>query len=107
MAQRDEAANHVVPAGEARQPGSAAEAVSGLLSRRELLVAAAAVTVTVAACAPVAQHDEKRAPTPSPMPFSLDRPATLFADGTVPDTLARAATSRLAGVAGIPRATLA
>src|SRR5690348_5581278 len=109
MAQRDEAASQPTTAAEMHRPVSAAEdarntrGVSSMLTRRELLIAAAAVSV--AACAPVAQHDVKRAPTPSPTPFSLDRPATLFADGTVPDTLARAAVPRLSGVAGIPRAT--
>ncbi len=107
MAEQDDAANQLAPAATAHMPGSAAEAArdaARLLTRRELLVAAAAVSV--AACAPAAAHDVKRAPTPSPTPFSLDRPATLFADGTVPDTLAHAAAPRLAGVAGIPRATL-
>jgi poly-gamma-glutamate capsule biosynthesis protein CapA/YwtB (metallophosphatase superfamily) len=106
MAEQDETTDQFARAAEARAPGSAAETVSGLLTRRELLVAAAAVTVSVAACAPVAAHDVRRAPTPSPTPFALDRPATLFADGAVPGTFARAAAARLSGVAGIPRATL-
>jgi poly-gamma-glutamate capsule biosynthesis protein CapA/YwtB (metallophosphatase superfamily) len=71
---------------------------SRLLTRRELLVVAAAATV--AACAPEASAPVK--PTATPRPFALGRPATLAVDGTVPAALAALVTQRMAGLAGIP-----
>jgi poly-gamma-glutamate capsule biosynthesis protein CapA/YwtB (metallophosphatase superfamily) len=69
-----------------------------LLTRREVLVVAAAATV--AACAPQAAAPAK--PTATPRPFALGRPANLSADGTVPATLAALIAQRMAGLAGIP-----
>lgn len=67
------------------------------LSRRELLVVAAAATV--AGCAPGAV--QVLAPTPTATPFKLTRAATLYMDGTVPPVVANAAAHRLAGQAGL------
>jgi poly-gamma-glutamate capsule biosynthesis protein CapA/YwtB (metallophosphatase superfamily) len=70
------------------------------ISRRELLATAAALTL--AGCAPAATHHP---PAPTPTPFSLSRPATLYADGTVPVALRDAVIQRCAGAQGIPGAT--
>lgn len=70
--------------------------------RRDLLVAAAGVTL--ASCAPIAAGPPT--PTPTRRPFSLGRAATLLADGTVPSKLADSIARGVAGQAGIPLATL-
>ncbi|HLZ22487.1 MAG TPA: CapA family protein [Ktedonobacterales bacterium] len=72
------------------------------ISRRELLATAAALTL--AGCAPTSAVHH---PTPTSTPFALKRPATLYADGTVPPSLRDAAIQYCAGVAGIPGATAA
>jgi poly-gamma-glutamate synthesis protein (capsule biosynthesis protein) len=75
------------------------------VSRRTLLTGAAAVTAaTLAGCAP-APVRHAASPTPSPTAFTLRRPATLAADGTVPAALAHAALAPLAGVAGLTSVT--
>src|SRR5262249_32297181 len=49
---------------------------------------------------------ERRAgPTPSPSPFTLARPALLYADGTISPAVAQAAPKLLGGVAGIASVT--
>ncbi len=76
-----------------------------ILTRRELLAAGAAATATVAlvACAPgVAQ---KTAATVTP--FTLKRPAVLYADGTVPRAVANSVAANLGGHAGIAETHLA
>lgn len=70
------------------------------ITRRELLAAAAALTL--AGCAPAVV---RQSPTPTSTPFSLKRPATLYADGTVPATLRDAVIRFCAGAAGMSGAT--
>lgn len=88
-----------------RRTTELAETPSGpTLSRRELLVAGAAATTTIAlaACAPaIAKH------TFTPTPFSLKRPAVLYADGTVPHAIAKTVAANLGGHAGLSDAHLA
>jgi poly-gamma-glutamate synthesis protein (capsule biosynthesis protein) len=74
------------------------------LTRRELLVAGATATATVAlaACAPSAQKT-----TATITPFSLKRPAILYADGTVPRAVANSVAANLGGHAGIAETHLA
>jgi len=75
------------------------------LTRRELLAAGAAATATVAlaACAPgVAQK-----PAATATPFTLKRPAVLYADGTVPKAIANSVAANLGGHAGIAETHLA
>lgn len=69
------------------------------LTRRELLLVGAAVTV--AGCAPTGS----RAATPTATRFFLARPATLYADGTVPQAVARGVFSAIGGLAGVPSAS--
>jgi poly-gamma-glutamate capsule biosynthesis protein CapA/YwtB (metallophosphatase superfamily) len=81
----------------------AAEDAHGLprLTRRELLVVAAAAAV--AGCAPSGLQN--LAPTPTAAPFKLARPATVFADGTVPHAVSNAVARRLSGQAGLSSVT--
>lgn len=76
-----------------------------MLTRRELLAAGVATTATVAlaACAP--SLASKAAVTATP--FTLNRPAVVFADGTVPRAVANAVTAHLGGHAGVAEAHLA
>ena len=71
------------------------------LTRRELLVVAAAAAV--AGCAPSGPN--VLSATPTPAPFRLTRPATLYAHGTVPLTVGAAAVHRLAAQAGLSTVT--
>lgn len=84
----------------AKQP-SASEDRAWRLSRRELLVVAAAAAV--AGCAPSGVQVLTAPPTPTP--FKLTRAATLYVHGTVPATVGAAAASRLAGQAGLSTVT--
>jgi poly-gamma-glutamate synthesis protein (capsule biosynthesis protein) len=68
-------------------------------SRRRLLIVAAGATL--AGCAPFVQQRPQLAATP----FALRRPATFFADATVPRALAQDAMRLLAGQAGIATLT--
>ena len=75
------------------------------MTRRELLVAGAAVTATVAlaACAPsMAQK-----PTATTTPFTLSRPAVLYADSTTPRAVANSVAATLGGHVGLSEAHLA
>jgi poly-gamma-glutamate synthesis protein (capsule biosynthesis protein) len=75
------------------------------LTRRELLVmTAGAAGAALAGCAPSRTYAPTTAATSTP--FVLDRPATFYADGTVPRALAAAMAQRIAGQAGVPKATL-
>jgi poly-gamma-glutamate synthesis protein (capsule biosynthesis protein) len=71
------------------------------LSRRELLVIAAAAAV--AGCAP--SSPQTLTPTPTLAPFKLTRAATLYVHGTVPSAVAGEAVRRLAGQAGLSTVT--
>ena len=74
------------------------------LTRRELLAAGAAgaATVALAACAPaIAQK-----PAATATPFSLNRPAVLYADGTVPRAVANTVAANMGGHAGLSAALL-
>ncbi len=71
------------------------------LSRRELLVVAAAAAV--AGCAP--GGIQALSPTPTPTPFKLTRAATLYVHGTVPSSVGAGAVRRLAGQAGLSTVT--
>jgi poly-gamma-glutamate synthesis protein (capsule biosynthesis protein) len=71
------------------------------LSRRELLVVAAAAAV--AGCAP--SVPQTLIPTPTLAPFKLTRAATLYVHGTVPSAVAGEAVRRLAGQAGLSTVT--
>ncbi|HKT40667.1 MAG TPA: hypothetical protein VJR48_20020, partial [Ktedonobacterales bacterium] len=76
-----------------------------ILTRRELLAASAAATATVAlaACAPVGAQK----PAATATPFSLKRPAVLYADGTVPKSVANSIAANFGGHAGIAETHLA
>src|SRR5262249_62111067 len=71
------------------------------LTRRELLAGAAAATV--AGCAPSGLKVLSAPPTPAS--FKLTRPATLYADGTVPTAVSATAAHRLAAQAGLTSVT--
>ncbi|HEU5439619.1 MAG TPA: CapA family protein [Ktedonobacterales bacterium] len=78
------------------------------LTRRELLAAAAAASaaVAVAGCAPGAVTTARKPSAPA-SPFALSRPATLYADATVPRALADRAVALLQNVAGLSNVTAA
>jgi poly-gamma-glutamate capsule biosynthesis protein CapA/YwtB (metallophosphatase superfamily) len=78
------------------------------LTRRELLAAAAAASaaVVVAGCAPGAVTTSRKPSAPA-SPFALSRPATLYADATVPRALADRAVALLQNVAGLSNVTAA
>ena len=94
--------------GQSARPGGRAQATTGRaatgkaesarLTRRELLVAAAA-GAALAGCGP---STATRALRQIPAPTFLGRPATLYADGTVPPALAQAVSARIATQGGIP-----
>lgn len=95
-------------------PNAALQGASALgdhsprLTRRELLAAAAVASaaVAVAGCAPAAVTTaRKQAATATP--FALSRPATLYADATVPHGLADRAANLLQNVAGLSDVTAA
>jgi poly-gamma-glutamate capsule biosynthesis protein CapA/YwtB (metallophosphatase superfamily) len=72
------------------------------LTRRELLVAAAATTL--AGCS---QDTGPRATTTPKTPFALGRTATLYSDGTVPSALSNTVTQLIRDMDGIPDVTFA
>ena len=80
----------------------ASRATGRRITRRELLATAAALTL--AGCAPAVAHHTSM---PTSTPFSLKRPATLYADGTVPVALRDAVIRFCAGATGISGATVA
>src|SRR5947209_1652824 len=79
---------------------SRAEPFSMPLTRRALLVTAAAATL--ASCAPAMAPQPTATPT---QPFALGRTGTLYLDGTVPPALGNAVVQRIRNVAGIPDVT--
>lgn len=87
-------------AGEGSTSPSGSRDASPRLTRRELLVAAAA-GAALASCGP---NTTTQALHPIPIPIPLGRPATVYADGTVPASLAQAIAAHIAGNGGIPSA---
>src|SRR5438128_186837 len=72
------------------------------LTRRELLVTAAAATL--AGCGQAIVSQPTATPTPRP-PFALGRTGTLYIDGTVPPALGSAVIPLISDVDGIPDVT--
>src|SRR5436305_842859 len=68
------------------------------LTRRKLLVTAAAAMLT--GCAQGVAPQPAATPTP---PFALGRAGTIYLDGTVPPALGNAVAQRISNVAGMRR----
>lgn len=83
-----------------RAAGERGHADALRLTRRQLLAVGAGTALVLGGCAPSTRTSTK--PSATRVPFRLDRPATLAADGTIPAALAEAAPRLLAGRNGIP-----
>src|SRR5579862_7626630 len=87
-------------------PLEGAHARPARITRRELLAAAGAsatvAAVSLVGCAPLFG---KTSPAPTATPFTLHRPATLYADATIPTALANTIAGHLTSEAGISSVT--
>src|SRR5579875_4218675 len=93
---------------EASNPQAPQTILPKRLSRRELLAVAGATSavaaVSLVGCAPLFG---KTSPAPTATPFVLRRPASLYADATIPSSLASSLIDHLAHTAGIASVTSA